>query len=464
MKLNNILLFLLFIASTNLFGQKTLIRNVSIITMTKETVDAPQDILIDNGKIAQIGRNLQQKGAAVVDGTGKYVIPGLMDMHAHFYYEQGNNVNTCENELKLMLANGLTTVRIACGDPVYLEAKKMANSGKWAGPDLLVAGPQFVGRWPYQGKVFANICTTPEEGRAAVQKTKREGYDAVKISIEVQPEVYKAINEEAARVGLPVFGHVGAFVKLPMSLQYKQQNEHMDEFIDMLLPDPSLNEGQSVSDMNLWKAKAWETVPKLDESKIPSLVQQVRDAGIYVSPTNYFFYTFFGKTINQDFATTNPEFAYVPSALKTEAWDIRSRYINKLPPEASRERYIAIRTRLIQDLWKAGVPLMAGSDSPQWFNVTGFAIHNEIENLVVCGLTPYAALQTATINPAKYLKVDNRKGSIAVGLDADLLILSQNPLADIRNARKIDAIFKAGKHYDSKAVQKLLDDAKQLSQ
>jgi len=463
MKYFQILFLVLLSGLTDAVGQKILLRNVSVISMTKESIDAGQDILVDNGKIAQIGRGIQARGATVVDGTGKFVIPGLMDMHAHFYYEQGNNVNTCSDELKLMLANGLTTVRIANGDSLYLVARKMANTGQWSSPELFVASPSFAGTWPAGAKVFANICKTPEEGREAVRKSKREGYDAIKIVFDLKPAVYEAIADEAARVGIPVFGHVGPLVKLPMSLKYKQQNEHMDEFIEMLLPDTSVNRNQSVSDMNLWRAKAWETIPLLDESKIPSLVKQVKDAGIYVSPTNYFFDSFFGKGIPENFASTNSEFAYVPAILKDEAWDIRSRYIKRLPSEASRERYRYLRKKIITELWKAGVPLMAGSDSPQWFNVTGFAIHNEIENLVECGLTPFAAMQTATVNPARYLGIEKRKGTIAVGLDADLVVLSQNPLEDIRNARKIEGVFRGGKYYSLQDINRLLEEARVLS-
>src|SRR5690606_24439951 len=168
---------------------------------------------------------------------------------------QGKNINTCEAELKLMLANGLTTVRIECGDSVYLEARKNVRDKKIDGPNLFVSSPQFVGNWPWPGKVFAKICKTPEDAVNAVRQCKKEGYDEIKITFMVKRNVYDAIIKTAKEENIKVTGHVGPLVKLPAALKAGQQIEHMDEFIDMLLPDTSYNHGESVSDMNIWRKK-----------------------------------------------------------------------------------------------------------------------------------------------------------------------------------------------------------------
>ncbi len=142
---------------------------------------------------------------------------------------------------------------------------------------------------------------------------------------------------------------------------------------------------------------------------------------------------------------------------------MRAKYWSNLPPEASRKKYVHLREKMITELWKAGVPLMAGSDSPQWFLVSGFAIHDELENLTQSGLTPFGALQTATVHPARYLEIDKQKGTITAGKDADLLLLDKNPLDDIRNARTINSLFKNGILYDRAKLDQLLKEASVLS-
>lgn len=438
------------------------IRHVSVIPMDKERVLQDQTVLIANGKIMAVGSSVKIKipsGYQEINASGKYLIPGLMDMHTHFFYEQGNNNNTCDQELKLMLANGITTARIQCGDSVYLEAKKNVQIGKWIGPDLYVSSPQFVGRWPWPGKVFAAICTTPKEAEDAVKKFQQQGYDEIKITFMVKADVYDAIIKTAKEVGIKVTGHVGPQVKLPKALLAKEQIEHMDEFIDMLLPDSSYNHGQSVSDMNIWRSKAWETVPYLDESKIPALVQSVKEAGIFVTPTNFFFFSCFGDGTPDDSSKRRPDYQYIPAAIKTERWDIKERYWKKPPTEDKRKKYVAIRKRMTHDLWKAGVKLMAGSDSPEWFLVQGFSMHDELATFVASGLSNFAALETATINPCMYLGIDKKKGTIAINKDADLVLLNANPLEDISNTRKISAVFKNGRFYDNAALNKLLTEA-----
>ncbi|HRI58904.1 MAG TPA: amidohydrolase family protein [Saprospiraceae bacterium] len=465
------LAFLAFLFPGNcfLFAQNTsyTIQNVTVIPMNREVALPNQTVLVENGIISKMGDASAMKipkNVARIDGTGKYLMPGLFDMHAHFFYEQGDNKNTCREELKMMLANGLTTVRIECGDSVYLDARKKVKDGEWVGPQLYVASPQFVGAWPWPGKVFASICTTPQEAETAVRKHKAEGYDEIKITFMVKRDVYDAIIKTAKEEGIKVTGHVGPLVKLPAALAARQQIEHMDEFIDMLLPDTSYNHGQSVSDMNIWRKKAWATVPYLDESKIPALVKMVKDAGIYVTTTNFFFFSSFGEGMSDEEYKQRPDYQYIPSNIKQDRWNIKERYWNNAPPEESRKKYVWLRKKMTYELWKAGVPLMAGSDSPEWFLTQGFSIHDELETFVKAGLTPFAALQTATVNTAAYLGVSQNKGTIEVGKQADLILLDQNPLEDIRHTRSIHAVFQGKKRYDAKAVKQLLQEARVLGE
>lgn len=458
---------ILFLLATGLLAgaQNTyMIKNVTLIPMNADKSLPHQSVVIQNGKIIQIGNQgkvKSQKDVIVIDGKGKYLIPGLFDMHAHFFYEQGAHKNTCRDELKVMLANGLTTVRILAGHPAYLEARSQVKAGNWPGPGLFVASPQFAGRWPWS-QDFKNfeIADTKEKAAEAVRKYKQEGYDEIKITFMVKREMYDEIVKTAKEVGIRVVGHVGPDVKLPAALAAGQQIEHMDEFIDMLLPDTSYNHGQSVSDMNIWRRNAWAMVPHLDETKMPALVKAVKDAGIYVTPTNFFFLSSFGEGMTDEEYKQRPDYAYIPSDILTERWDIKNRYWKNAPSPESRAKYVYLRKKMTHELWKAGVPLMAGSDSPEWFLVTGFSIHDELETFVKAGLTPFGALQTATINPATHLGINERTGTIEAGKEADLVLLERNPLEDIKNTRRIAGVFTAGKWYDKNMIDRMLEESR----
>lgn len=445
-------------------AQRYAIRNVHVIPMNREIVLTNQTVLIDNGLISHIGpaggRRIG-RGYVSVDGKDKFLMPGLMDMHVHFFQEQGEFRNTCREELKVMLANGLTTVRIMAGHPSYLAARDSVRRSRWTGPDLYVASPQLVGRWAWATQ-FKNyeITDTPEKAVSAVRQFREQGYDAIKLTFMLRRDMYDAIVRTAREENMPVVGHVGPDVKLPRALESGEQIEHMDEFIDMLLPDTSYNHGMSVSDMNIWRPEAWATVPFLDENRIPELARRVKQSGIYVSPTNFFFIACFGETLTPEQIKKRPDYGFIPSYIQAGRWTIRRRYEAMLPSEEKRRRYVDLRKKMVQALWQEGVPLMAGSDTPEWFLVSGFTLHDELKAFVDAGLTPFAALQTATVNPAAYLHILDQKGTVEVGKKADLILLDNNPLMDIRYSRSIDGVFRAGRWYDKNAVTEMLETAR----
>lgn len=460
------LIIILLLSSGFFYAQDNYaIQGVNIIPMDEEIVLTDQTVLVKEGKIESIGPVSEvkiPKGYSVINAKNKYLVPGFFDMHVHFFQEQySNHLGTTEAELKLMLANGLTTVRILAGHPDYLTARENVRTKIWEGPQLLVASPQLVGAWPWPAE-FKNyeIVNTPEKAAASVKAFKSLGYDAIKITFMVNRECYDAIVTTANELHMKVVGHVGPKVKLPAALKAGQQIEHMDEFIEMLLPDSSYNHGQCVSDMNIWRKKAWATVPALDETKLPALVQSVKDAGVYITPTNYFFVSTFGENSVDDKLRTKPDFAFIPKSLVEERWKARTSFAKLEIPGQDREKYIRIRRAMVVELWKAGVPLMAGSDSPEFFLVAGFALHNELEELVAAGLSPFAALQAATTNPANYLGVATDRGTISVGKEADLVLLDKNPLSDIKNSRSVRGVFNNGKYYDRALLDEFLESAK----
>lgn len=457
---------LCIIFSVHSYAQQSyVIKNVNVIPMSSDTVLQNRDVTVKGKMISSIVKtgNNKYHGATVINGTGKYLMPGLFDMHTHFFYEQGEHINTNALELKLMLANGITTARIMAGHPSYLQARENVKTNQWAGPELFVASPQFAGEWPFD-TVFKNyeLVTNPLQAREAVKKYKLSGYDLIKITFKVNRETYDAIIDESRKQNIKVTGHVGPKVSLFPALSTSQQIEHMDEFIEYLLPDTSYNHGQSVSDYNIYSKKAWATVPFLDESKIGELAKKVKEANIYVTPTNYFFISFFGHPEDSAFIRQKPDLQFLPASMQEEKWSYKRRYELNMAPQESRDKYVRIRKDMVKALWNAGVPLMAGSDSPEFFIVAGLALHDELATMVDAGLSNYAALQTGTVNPATYLGIANRTGTIEEGKEADMILLNKSPLENIRNTRTIEAVFKDGLYYDSGRIRELLYDAAAL--
>lgn len=442
----------------------TVFQHVNVIPMDSERVLTDQTVIVNNGKIKTIepaATAAIPTGAEIIDARGKYMIPGLTDVHAHFFTEQEISPNTLPLEAKMMLANGVTTARIQCGDSLYLDLRKRIESAATPGPDLFISCPQLVGRWSFRGLFFGKIVQTPEEGKAAVRQFAQQGYDAIKVTFFMQPPAYEAIAEEAKAWGLRLTGHVGPDVGLPRALAAGQQIEHMDEFLEQLLPE-NAGTAISVSGTSIWNRKAWATVDQLDSTMIPALVAKIKAAGIAVAPTHYFLHTSFGYGQTDEEIRQRPDFKYLPEKLKEDRFGTRHFFWNDPPSEERRRQFVQLRYQLTRALQKAGVPLLCGSDSPEWFIVQGFSVHYELEEMVRAGLPPFAALQTATVNPAQYLGIYYQKGTITTGKTADFVLLDGNPLEDIRNTRRISGVFAHGRYWNRKALDAMLEEAEQL--
>lgn len=440
-------------------------QHVNVIPMDSERVLPDQTVIVGNNKIKSIGPAstiVIPAGAEIVDGQGKFMIPGLTDVHAHFFTEQEISPKTLPLEAKLMLANGVTTARIQCGDSLYLDLRKRIDGNTTTGPDLFISCPQLVGRWPFRGLFFGKVVQTPEEAKAAIQQFAQQGYDAIKVTFFMQPPAYEAIAKEARAWGLRLTGHVGPDVGLPRALAAGQQVEHMDEFLEQLLPQ-DVGTNISVSGTSIWNRKAWSTVDQLDSTLIPALVAKIKAAGIAVAPTHYFLHTSFGYGQTEEEIRQRPDFKYLPEKLKEDRFGTRNFFWNDPPSEERRRQFVQLRYQLTRALQKAGVPLLCGSDSPEWFIVQGFSVHYELEEMVRAGLPPFAALQTATVNPAQYLGIHHQKGTITPGKTADFLLLDANPLEDIRNTRRIAGVCVHGQYWNRKALDALLEEAKQLN-
>ncbi|HQU86278.1 MAG TPA: amidohydrolase family protein, partial [Pyrinomonadaceae bacterium] len=288
-----ILFALIFVCLTStIFAQEIAFTNVNVIPMDKERVLQNQTVLIKNGVIAEIGGKIKiPKTAQIIDGKGKYLIPGLMDMHTHLLSDGDEYPDSiAEDELKVMIANGVTTIRLMIGTPEQLVLRERSAKGEIIAPTIYAASPHLTGK--EQGNDF--VVKTEEEAREAVRKSKSAGYDFIKITTFIDAKVYEATIDEAAKQNIRVVGHADSrFVGVERALKAKQQIEHLDGYMEMLLKADAPMNG-SVSDLYIYDVKNWESFDYIDESKISDVAKRTVAANPFVDPTQHFMKNAFG--------------------------------------------------------------------------------------------------------------------------------------------------------------------------
>jgi len=451
-----ILLFLLSVFVTAQ-AQTVAFADVNVIPMDKERVLQHQTVIVRNGVITDIGDTKRIKipaGAQRIDGAGRFLIPGLTDMHVHLFTDDEFPDELAEDELRIMIAYGVTTIRLMTGTPEQLVLRRKSAAGEIVAPIIYAASPQFTGR----KSTNAYVVTTEAEARTAVSKAKQDGYDFIKVTTYLKPEVYEAIVDEAAKQNIRVVGHADSrSVGLTRALKAKQQIEHLDSYLEALLPESSPVKG-SVSDIYLYNPKNWESIDYLDENKIPELARQTVNANPFVVPTLHLFKFTFGKGRTEESFLGQPDIRFYPKKVVDQWMGVSKRYLSTAAPIEKREKYIAIRNRLVKAIYDAGGRVMAGSDTPEWLMLYGHTLHLELIDLRDAGLSNYAALETATRNPALFFGTLNKTGTIEKGKRADLVLLEANPLDDIANTQKRAGVMRNGKYYAQAEMEKWLDE------
>lgn len=453
------LAFMIFTLALSVSAQATAFVNVNVVPMDRERVLVNQTVIVSDGLITEIGDAKKvkvPKGALTIDATGKYLVPGLVDMHTHLLSDGPEYPDSiAEDELKVMVANGVTTIRFMIGTPELLALRARSAKGEIAAPTIFVASPHLTGR--EQGNNF--VVNTPEEAREAVRKSKAAGYDFIKVTTFVKPEVYEAAVDEASKQGIRMVGHADReFVTALRAWKAKQQIEHLDGYMEQILRDDAPMKG-SVSDLYMSDPKNWESIDYIDEAKIPIVAKKSVEANPFSNPTQHFFKNSFALPRSEESIRAQPDFRFYPAKVQEQWLNFykRSRLITQVSAER-KLKWIDARNKLIKAIHDAGGKLMAGSDTPEFLWLYGFALHHELKALRDAGISNYAALAAGTRNPHEFFGTLNKAGTVEKGKRADLILLNTDPLADISATKDRAGVMLKGKWYTQAELNRWLDE------
>ncbi|UTW57790.1 amidohydrolase family protein [Kordiimonas sp. SCSIO 12603] len=403
----------------------TLISNVTAITMKGDEVIEGAYVYIRGDRIEYIGNGrYDPKDASnleIIDGTGKFLIPGLAEMHGHLPQGAANS-QQAKDTLFLYLAGGVTTVRGMLGNPVQFEMRQMIKEGVLDGPTLYLAAPSLNG----------STVSSPEQGAQLVERYKNEGWDLLKIHPGLTLKEYDSIAKKAHEVGIGFGGHVPADVGLIHALNKGQASiDHMDGFIQL----------------------AGGSDERLSDEQIRHVVEQYNNAfKSWIVPTQPLFNILIG---GGDVIRLNRRFENKYVSPETRGnWHNRIKAINRRANSYIKDN----RNRMLAELYKSGANIVLGSDAPQLYSVPGFSIWREIEALIKAGVTPEDMLVIGTRNAGDYFKGKDRFGTIQAGMRADLLLLDANPLENSKNLFKQAGVMAAGRWYSRADIDAKLAD------
>lgn len=401
---------------------------VNLIPMEKELVVKDQTVIVKNGRIAEIGpvdRVKPPADAVHVDARGKFLMPGLIDMHVHVFSDP--------KEMRLFVANGITTVRNMAGQPNHLKLRQQIAAGQVFGPTLYTCGPLLLG---YKD---------PKTVTQQVADQCAAGYDCIKLYniFDWSPEAYKAAIDTPRDKKVPAVGHLPHNLPIETTLVPGRQTvEHVEE---LLYPYFLKQEN------------------RLDEAKIPYVTKLMTDSGIAIDPTLTVYHYISLIVGNDSFQqlVKRPELKYISPRVRNQ-WISNNSYRNRFS-EANLpflEKTMAFLRTLAKDLHDSGVKTLLGTDTSedQPFVLPGFSIHEELQELVKAGLSPYEALRAGTVNAAEILNASDEIGTVQVGKRADLLLLNANPLQDISAANRRAGVMLRGRWIPESELQKMLEE------
>ena len=454
------------------------VTGVTVIDVAAGRTLPDQTVVVTGDRIAEVGKAdavAVPPGATVVDGKGKFLIPGLWDMHAHV---------EAEATLPLFVGNGVTGVRhMFTGSPLNPPVKqwgKEVEAGKRVGPRVVATTRAIDGLNGEKPAAAGSplVATTPDEARAAVRAVRDAGDDFVKVYPFLKPDVYNAVLDEAAKGPrkLPVAGHVPHLVSATDASDRGQKS--MEHGYGVLLccsrDEEKLRKelaaavaGGAMAKDTLDATGAWriqvKAMDSYDERKAAALYAKFVKNGTWQVPTLISRKTW--AYLDDPKFTDDPRKDYLPLHVRS-TWLQRAKGGGvqlplfgdiKLSPDdvANQKLLFDAHLKFVGAMHKAGVKILAGTDSPVPYCFPGSGVHDELELLVKAGLKPADALRAATLGPAEYLDRLNDLGTVEKGKLADLVLLGADPLADIANVRKIHAVLLGGRVFPKAAVEKM---------
>jgi len=463
----------LFSLGSNLQKPKSLaIDHVTVIDVTGGPELADQIVVINAGSIVGVAKSGSleiPKDAQRIDARGKFLIPGLWDMHTHVAGISANPVWAKKTLLPLLVANGITGIRDMGGDLDALESwRRDIENGTLIGPRVVAAGPMLLparraGANPPPVDPAILRVGTAEEARAAVDGLQKRGADFIKI-IEVSRENYFAIAQESNKDSIPFAGHIPSDVTATEASNAGQKSiEHIiysslafdcsaqgDELRQKMQEASARRDSQASADIT---DQANHT---FSAEKSAALWRTFKKNGTWVTPT---LFSIWVNAHQLEMSPNDPQLAYLPVSLRKQWAPAKNPTKDERDTEAWWQRQFENDSKLTGEMNRAGVRLLAGSDSLDRYDFAGTSLHRELQMLVSAGLTPLEALQTATLNPAEFLAVA-KSGRISPGYLADLVLLDGDPTVDIANTVKVAAVVLDGRFLSREELDEMLAKAR----
>ena len=447
------------------------ISDVTVIDATGAPAKPNMTVIITGDQITRIAKTGEvaiPKNAQVIDGKGKFLIPGLWDMHVHTVWK-----GLPEKYFPMFIANGVTGVRDMASDLELLkQLRKDISEGKLMGPRL-IGGPMVDGPipiWPVPSMSISNEA----DARKTVASIKDKGADFIKVYSLIPRQAYFALADEAKKRGIPFAGHVPISVSAAEASDAGQRSiEHMEGILVACSAaepelrktiEESIKDAKDTDQIRASLVRALDetysrTLETYSEEKATALFARFARNGTWQAPTLVVHRV--GAFLDDKDFTNDPRLKYVRRDLR-DSWKNQDDFRLKNRTAESSElgkRLLQKRLEIILAMHRAGVKMLAATDALVMYVFPGFSLHDELELFVQAGLTPMEALQTATRNPAIYLGLSDLVGTVEIGKKADLVLLEANPLENISNTKRITAVIVGGRLIPKASLEKMLKDA-----
>lgn len=406
--------------------------NVHVLPMTGNQVLKNQTVIIKNGKITQIGEAKKvkpSKKALKINGKGKYLMPGLAEMHAHIPVAQNNDDSNVRETLFLYLSNGVTTIRGMLGNPYHLKLREQAAKGEVLSPRIFTSSPSLNG----------NSVPTKAEARAKVTQYQQDGYDFLKIHPGIQLDVFEELVKTAREVDITFSGHVPVAVGVRRAIDFGYASiDHVDGYVEGLVPVTAN------VDPNAGGLFGFDFTDQVDVSLIPELVRKTKENNIWIVPTQSLLERWTSPK-SGDEIMQEPEMQYMNPGTRFQWRGAKQQILDENYTVEKAKKYMGIRKELLKNMMDAGVGFLLGSDAPQIYNVPGFSIQHEMQAMADAGISNYDILKSGTANPAEFFNKVGEFGTVTEGAAAELILLDSNPLENINNAKKLNGVLIQGK-------------------